>query len=145
MKEDPLVSISAAAREIGVSQSTLSRQIRAGSIRSHAGKVRVSEVLLDRKNNVDTSRWDNRKKRPHAQGATRDTHTRNDAHARFDAHAQGHELEEGDDVNRVLIDDTWMTIADAKTMAENYRMRLAKLQLEIAERALREGAGRSGA
>ena len=43
-----LVSIASAARAIGVNKSTLSRQIRAGKIRTWAGKVRVAEVIEDR-------------------------------------------------------------------------------------------------
>src|SRR4051794_24341883 len=48
MNEEPLVSISEAARQIGLNKSTLSRQIQAKRIRSHGGKVRISEVRADR-------------------------------------------------------------------------------------------------
>jgi transposase-like protein len=34
-----LISISEAARKIGVNESTLSRQIESGAVRSHDGKV----------------------------------------------------------------------------------------------------------
>jgi hypothetical protein len=54
---DDLVSIAKAAKEIGFSPSTLARQVKAGSIRSHGGKVRLSEVLADRAANIDSSRW----------------------------------------------------------------------------------------
>ena len=53
---DPLISISAAARDIGVDQSTLSKQVRQGLVRSHDGKVRLSEVLADRAANIDLGR-----------------------------------------------------------------------------------------
>jgi hypothetical protein len=54
---DDLVSIAKAAREIGYSPSTLARQVKAGSIRSHSGLVRISEILADRAANIDSSRW----------------------------------------------------------------------------------------
>lgn len=50
---DELISIREAARKIGLNVSTLSRQVRDGSIRSHDGKVRLSEVLQDRAANID--------------------------------------------------------------------------------------------
>ena len=50
---DESVSIREAARKIGLNVSTLSRQVRNGSIRSHDGKVRLSEVLQDRAADVD--------------------------------------------------------------------------------------------
>jgi hypothetical protein len=59
---DDLVSIAAAAKEIGYSPSTLARQVKAGSIRSHGGKVRLSEVLADRAANIDSSRWIDRER-----------------------------------------------------------------------------------
>jgi hypothetical protein len=51
---DPLVSISAAAKAIGVSRQTLWAQVRDGAVRSHGGKVRVSEAIADRQANVAT-------------------------------------------------------------------------------------------
>jgi hypothetical protein len=50
---EPLISIAEAAREIGVNKSTLSRQVISKAIRSHDGKVRLSEVLEDRANNIN--------------------------------------------------------------------------------------------
>jgi hypothetical protein len=46
---DPLMCVAAAAREIGLNRSTLCRQVNAGRVRSHDGRVRLSEVLADRK------------------------------------------------------------------------------------------------
>ncbi len=45
---EPLISVSEAARALGLNKSTLSRQIAKGSLRSHQGKVRLSEVTADR-------------------------------------------------------------------------------------------------
>lgn len=50
-----LISISEAARKIGVNKSTLSRQIESGAVRSHDGKVVLSQVLEDRQQNVNLS------------------------------------------------------------------------------------------
>jgi hypothetical protein len=49
--------VAEAAREIGLNRSTLSRQVSAGAIRSHGGKVRISEILADRAANIDSSSW----------------------------------------------------------------------------------------
>jgi len=40
-----LISISEAARLIGINKSTLSRQVESGAIRSHDGKVVLAEVV----------------------------------------------------------------------------------------------------
>ena len=53
---DDLIGISEAARRVGVDKSVLSRQVRDGKIRSHGGKVRLSEVLEDRAANIDLTR-----------------------------------------------------------------------------------------
>jgi hypothetical protein len=53
---DPLISVTAAAREVGVDRSTLAKQVRLGVVRGHGGKVRLSEVLADRAANIDLSR-----------------------------------------------------------------------------------------
>jgi hypothetical protein len=57
MSDEPLISVAEAAREIGLNRSTLSRQVSAGAIRSHGGKVRLSEILADRAANIDSSSW----------------------------------------------------------------------------------------
>jgi len=49
---DDLISIRRCAREAGVSHTILQKQIASGAIRSHNGKVRLSEVLEDRANNI---------------------------------------------------------------------------------------------
>lgn len=53
---DPLITISEAAREIGVDRSVLGKQVRTGAVRGHDGKVRLSEALADRAANIDLSR-----------------------------------------------------------------------------------------
>jgi hypothetical protein len=50
--DESLVSLSAAARELGINKSTLSRQVRKGMIRTWGGRVRISEVKADREANL---------------------------------------------------------------------------------------------
>jgi hypothetical protein len=133
---DPLVSVSAAARTIGVRQSTLSRQIKAGSIRSHGGKVRVSEVLADRKNNIDSSRWNDRKKRPAAPRKPRPMHKQSkldDASLR-DMHEALDSLPVNDigDADQIEFDGRLMSVGRARMMRETYLARLAKMEFESA-------------
>jgi hypothetical protein len=64
MKDEALIGIREAARQAGIAHSTLSRQVTRGQVRSHAGKVRLSEVLYDRAHNLDPTIWMGRKKKP---------------------------------------------------------------------------------
>jgi len=52
MAENDLIPPAQAAEQLGLAKSTLSRQIKAGLVRSHAGRVRLSEVVEDRARNV---------------------------------------------------------------------------------------------
>lgn len=56
MNGEHSLSIAAAARAIGVSRQTLWGQVRSGAVRSHDGRVYLSEVKADRKRNVDPAR-----------------------------------------------------------------------------------------
>jgi hypothetical protein len=57
MDLEPLISISQAARILGLNRSTLSRQLRLGLIRGDRdGKVRISDVRIERRSNLDMSR-----------------------------------------------------------------------------------------
>ena len=49
---ESLISIAAAARELGLNRSTLTRQIKKGAVRSHEGKVILVEVIADRGVNI---------------------------------------------------------------------------------------------
>jgi hypothetical protein len=51
MTDRPFISVAAAARELGLNRSTLSRQVKDGRIRSHAGRVVLEEVIQDRRQN----------------------------------------------------------------------------------------------
>lgn len=56
MAEEPLIKAAEAARQIGINRSGLCRQIKAGSVRSHDGLVRLSEVIADRGANIEEPR-----------------------------------------------------------------------------------------
>lgn len=124
---EPLISISAAAREIGLNKSTLSRQIKAGSIRSHDGMVRLSEVLEDRANNIDAAVWENRRRKTPGEAL----------HATQDKplHAT---VEDGDEAGTVLIDGVALPISKAKALKETYHARLRKLEFEVKSGSLVE-------
>ena len=55
MNDEKLIGIREAARKVGIAHSTLSRQVTRGQVRSHGGKVKLSEVIHDRKHNLDHS------------------------------------------------------------------------------------------
>lgn len=59
-----LISISEAARLIGINKSTLSRQVESGAIRSHGGKVVLAEVVADRSSNVNLAQSRRRPAKP---------------------------------------------------------------------------------
>lgn len=55
-KVEEMISIAAAAHKVGLNRSTLTRQVAKGAIRSHGGKVRLSEVIEDRAKNLSPCR-----------------------------------------------------------------------------------------
>lgn len=126
MADDGLIGVTQAARELGLSHSTLSRQVKAGLIRSHDGKVRLSEVLEDRANNIDASIWQARKK-PGAGDV------RQSVHAPIDAvHAPNDADDAADDVDAVVfVDGEAMPLGKAKALKETYLARLRKLEFEV--------------
>lgn len=71
MTDDPLITIAAAARAVGVTRQTLHRQMRDGVFPNHDGFVRLSEVQRGRRNNLDPSRRPRRGQRPTPQAVAR--------------------------------------------------------------------------
>ncbi|CAO4184689.1 hypothetical protein [Methylorubrum extorquens] len=120
---DDLISLSEAARQIGVNKSTLSRQVASGAIRSHTGKVRLSEVLADRAANIDLS---NPARGPRV--------ARNDATQRSPAGQSDDGAEEFVEVDGVV-----MPFSQAQAMKETYLARLRKLEFEQKSGALVDG------
>jgi hypothetical protein len=133
--KEPLISIAAAAREIGLNKSTLSRQIKAGSIRSHGGFVRLSEVLEDRANNIDAAVWENRQKTSAAAPLHATLHATPDP---LHATADDDDPEADDEVGTVLIDGVALPISKAKALKETYLARLRKLEFEVKSGSLVE-------
>ena len=117
MADEPLISIAAAAREIGLNKSTLSRQVASGAIRSHDGKVKLSEVYEDRAKNIDAAIWSNRPKK----GAA----------SRAPLHATSVAEDDADDPDTVEIDGVVLDINAAKALKETYLGRLAKLKFKV--------------
>ena len=121
---DPLISVSAAARAIGVHQSTLSKQIREGAVRSHDGKVRLSEVLADRAANIDLGRSNRRR------GAIDDPSA---GAAIAAAEADPEDVDDADDADAapVMVDGKPMPYAEAKALKESYHAWRAKLAWQV--------------
>ena len=125
---DPLISISAAAKNIGVNKSTLSRQIADGSVRSHEGKVRLSEVLEDRANNIDLTRSSRRAGKIDGDG---DAPLMQRSGAP-DATPLADATEGDDEADPVFVDGAAMSYSDARALKETYLARLRRHEYEIA-------------
>lgn len=124
MAEEPLITIAAAAREVGLNKSTLSRQVASGAIRSHGGKVKLSEVYEDRAKNIDAAIWSNRPKKNAAPQVP--------LHATPHATAAANEAGDSSDPdNTVEIDGRVLDINAAKALKETYLGRLAKLKFKV--------------
>lgn len=120
---DPLMSIPAATRAIGLDRTTLGKQVRAGIVRSHAGKVRLSEVLEDRAANIDLGRSKRR------EGRIDDV----EAAPAGGAVCVADEPEaDGDgDASPVIVDGKPMPYAEARAMKESYHAWRAKLAWQV--------------
>lgn len=126
--DDPLISIAEAARKTGVNKSTLSRQIKSGAIRSHAGSVRLSEVLEDRVNNIDSSMAHRRK-----PGAT--ASVASSVASKVDATLEPVDAtlddDDGDDDTEVIVDGEAMPLGKAKALKETFLARLRRLEFQV--------------
>jgi hypothetical protein len=134
---DGLISLGAAAKAVGINKSTLSRQVKAKQIRSHGGKVRLSEVLEDRASNIDLSqsRRGPKASKPagRQQGArTSKPSSRGATGATPDATAATH----SDDEQLILVDGELLSFADAQRLKENYLGKLRQLEFEKKSGAL---------
>ncbi len=109
---DPLLSINAAAEMLGINASTLSRQIQAGQIRAHDGRVRLSEALEDRARHVDLTRSGRRLGNLDA-----------DEHATPEATATPAEP--------VLLDGQLLPFKEARALKESYLAALRRLEFQL--------------
>jgi hypothetical protein len=140
---DGLISIAEAAKEVGVNRSTLTRQVSSGAIRSHGGKVRLSEVYADRASNIDSSRWVGRRRPRRSEVApvvaskspivapTYATMLHDDAtldHVHDDDCCAC-------ETETLLIDGKSMTIAAAKALRERYALQREQHLLDLASKA----------
>lgn len=125
--DDPLIRVSEAARKIGLNRSTLSRQVKAGLIRSHNGLVRLSEVLEDRANNIDVQVAE-------AESATvaRQSRATNGATKSNDATIPDATLASAQkELDRALVDGQAMPLAKARALKETYLAKLNQLKFEV--------------
>jgi hypothetical protein len=118
--DDDLISISEAARKIGLNKSTLIRQVKSEKIRSHNGKVRLSEVLEDRAANIEEAIGGGVKASLGAEPMHASVHASTDDAANGDI----------DDDAQIIVDGEAMPIGKAKALKETYLARLRKLEFE---------------
>ncbi|MBW7965306.1 hypothetical protein [Bradyrhizobium sp. BR 10261] len=128
-----LISIGEAARKIGINKSTLSRQVKSGAVRSHGGKVNISEVLADRSNNIDLTQS---RRRPAARTPAKnaaapaaDATTRPPDATTRASDATPEPLTGADD-ELVLADGVMLAFAQAQRVKENYLARQRALEFE---------------
>jgi hypothetical protein len=105
---DPLISIRAAAKEAGVSHTTIMRQVNAGAIRSHDGMVRLSEVLEDRLRHINLTK-----------GKGRQKGTKVDKPVEGEGQGQ---------LEMVLVDGKLLPFHQAQQLKENYLAKLRQLE-----------------
>lgn len=127
---EPLISISEAARQIGINKSTLSRQVESRAIRSHDGKVRLSEVVADRSANVNLaqSRRRSAKAKPPAAAAAGPKNATTGARGATKPNADA----TGGDDDLELVDGKLVTFSQAQRIKENYLARQRALEFEVA-------------
>ena len=147
---DPLLSIRQAAKQVGLDKSVLARQVKAGLIRSHEGKVRVSEVLADRAANIDLTRSHRAKNQPMQGGASKRSDAPLDAPV-FDAPpadapvATDADMADGEPPEIILVDGQPLPFPVAKALKETYLARLRQLEFQVKSGELvnRAAAGRA--
>ncbi len=126
MNDEP-ISISAAAREIGVHKSTLARQLKGSAIEFHEGKVRLSDVLAYRASAIDLTRSGRRDGRLDAlDGAPSDPTLRPADATTPDVDA----TLDDDGAGPVEVDGAPMSYADARALKETYVAWLRKLEFD---------------
>lgn len=126
-----LISISEAARKIGVNKSTLSRQVDSGAVRSHDGKVVLAEVLADRKSNVNLAQSRRRPAKPKGGKtvAERGTVASADATPGAPDATLPPDATDGD-FEQQLADGKMLPFAGAQRVKENYLARQRAVDFE---------------
>lgn len=131
-----LLSVTDAAVKIGVNRSTLFRQIKSGAVRSHEGKVLLSELLADRAANIDLTRSRRRAgdidQLPDAVSHATPVAPEMHSDATPPPDATGDE----DDATPVIVDGRPMAYADARALKETYLAKLKQLEFETKSGAL---------
>ena len=105
-------------------RTTLSKQVRAGIIRSHDGKVRLSEVLADRAANIDLSRSKRREGEIDEPARAALTPVPS---APIDT-GQDERDDDSDEPGVIMVDGEAMPYADARALKETYLAWLKRLE-----------------
>ena len=127
---EELISISAAARQIGVNKSTLARQLKGSSVPFHEGKVFLSDVLAFRASAIDLTRSGRREGRLDDVGDAPADATVGAA----DATAPDVDAKLGERPETVIVDGQALPYAEARALKETYLARLRKHEYEVAQR-----------
>ncbi|MER2249530.1 hypothetical protein ABS772_06325 [Methylorubrum podarium] len=126
---EPLITISSAAKRLGINRSTLSRQIKAGQVRAYGQKVLLSEVLVDRAANIDLTRSGRREGLTEAENMARASEF--DATADATPDATDDELEQEAEGTFVLVDGKAMPLGKARALKETYLARLRQQEFDV--------------
>lgn len=141
-----LISISEAARIIGINKSTLSRQVESGAVRSHGGKVVLAEVVADRASNVNLAQSRRRPAKPKGEkGASKPGPVASaDATNPPDATPGAANATDGD-LEQLLAEGKLLPFAGAQRVKENYlaRQRAADFEKDIGRLVDREAANKA--
>ena len=125
MTEKP-ISISAAARAIGVNKSTLARQLKGSGVEFVEGKARLSDVLAYRASAIDLTRSGRRAGKGDSIDVDATMPLADATPAEVDATV------ESEDGEPVLVDGQTLSYRDARALKETYLARLRKHEYEIA-------------
>lgn len=145
-----LISISEAARTIGINKSTLSRQVESGAVRSHDGKVVLAEVVADRNANVNLAQSRRRPVKPKegqggkAAGEPGRVASANATAPRPDA-TSGPSDATNADLEQLLADGRMLPFAGAQRVKENYlaRQRAREFEVDCGRLVDREAANKA--
>lgn len=142
-----LISISEAARIIGVNKSTLSRQVESGAVRSHGGKVLLAEVVADRNANVNLAQSRRRPAKPKGgKGASKPgpVASADATPGRPDATPGAADATDGD-FEQLLAAGKMLPFAGAQRVKENYlaRQRAVDFEKDVGRLVDREAANKA--
>jgi hypothetical protein len=130
-----ILSLNALAKALGRDKAGLSRHAKNGTIPKRSdGKFDLEKVSAALKLNVDLSKA----RMPPGQRKAVDQSSTPRRRSTPSALIDHRSPVAGHDVETILVDGRFMTVANAQALAETYRARLAKFQFDAASGAARE-------